>query len=252
MYHSNGFGAFGAYPSAAPMPPVYKPPAPFVGTDTSSKDPVLQRARIFAGNLNTHRISRNDIIEAFSQYGHMIGLTVFKGYAFIQYSNSAEADLAISAMHGFNWHGSALDVKLAVPGIKDAVVETTGTKRPASEAGASPVKRTRLGDVQKLNRDYAAGLEELPALFTHFGQADTLICGECRFVTNDLGAYVAHKKTPCSVQQRPEGEPEALQCFSCEMQFENSWQLVKHLTEKHQLTLFKPLTGNGNGVVKAE
>uniref|UniRef100_A0A915A1E9 RRM domain-containing protein n=1 Tax=Parascaris univalens TaxID=6257 RepID=A0A915A1E9_PARUN len=89
-----------------------------VGFDTSSKEPHLIRARVFIGNLNTKMITRDEIIGLFSGYGDLLGVTVMKGYAFVQYSNGDDADRAVIDLNGRIWNGSLLDVKLAVSGMK--------------------------------------------------------------------------------------------------------------------------------------
>lgn len=65
-------------------------------------------ARVFVGNINTNLVTREELIQLFSAYGQLLGCTVFKGFAFMQYSNQAEADLATSALNGYNWNGSVL------------------------------------------------------------------------------------------------------------------------------------------------
>jgi RNA recognition motif-containing protein len=60
------------------------------------------------GSLATNSISRDDIIQMFQTYGTVIGVSVFQGYAFIQYQQPNEADMSVSALNGYNWNGSLL------------------------------------------------------------------------------------------------------------------------------------------------
>uniref|UniRef100_A0AC35GWX1 C2H2-type domain-containing protein n=1 Tax=Panagrolaimus sp. PS1159 TaxID=55785 RepID=A0AC35GWX1_9BILA len=66
---------------------------------------------------------------------------------------------------------------------------------------------------------------------------DVLMCGECRFRTNDINEFADHKSRKCSNTTKPPSEPESIQC--CENTFESSWKLLQHLTDKHNLNLYR-------------
>ena len=212
-----------------------------ISYDTSSREPNAMRARVFVGNLNTGRVSRDDVIQLFKAYGTLAGVTLFKGYAFVQYSNSAEADLSVSALNGYNWNGNVLDVKLAVPGVKPS--NAFGSKRgPDVFFG---VKRQRLDQVNALNKTYAEKLEEMPEFVSHDETPDTLVCGSCRFVCSRLSDFIEHRKGECTFF-KGEGEPTKLQCFTCTDDFSDSWSLVLHLTSVHKLALYKEPNGTNS------
>lgn len=234
--YSNVFSSFGYGPSG------YAPKSE-VSYDTSSKDPVLMRARVFIGNLNTNRVTREDVIQISRAYGTVTGVTLFKGYAFIQYHSPAEADLAVSALAGYNWNGQILDVKLACgpsPGGKPTITNFGPTKRSPENVFGKKTEAVKHQAEQNnaQNKAYIESLQEYPDMVDHPGAPDTMICGSCRFVTKSIFEYIEHRKNPCSFYKQ-EGEPMRLQCFTCTDEFTNSWDLVQHLTATHKLVLYK-------------
>jgi len=219
-----------------------------VSYDTSAKDPNSLRCRVFVGNLNTTRIGRDEIIALFRNYGTITGCTVFKGYAFMQFIHPPEADLSVNALNGYNWNGSVLDVKLASFGAKSSAVPSAqgqnhfGSTAKKSHDGPGGVKRPAAMSMSGLsvneqNKKFAANLENVD-FESHEFTPDTLVCGECRFVTKLVSNFVEHRKKPCTFF-KPEGEPLKLQCFTCKGEFSNSWALLQHLQTLHKMMLFR-------------
>lgn len=62
---------------------------------TNSTDPQSINSRIFVGNLNTFVITKEDVERIFQRYGKILGISMHKGYAFIQFSTEAEARGAV-------------------------------------------------------------------------------------------------------------------------------------------------------------
>ncbi|VDM95438.1 unnamed protein product [Thelazia callipaeda] len=229
-----------------------------VSFDTSSKEPHLVRARVFVGNINTNTITRDDIIRLFSAYGTLLGVTVFKGYAFIQYGSSAEADLAVGALNGYGWNGSILDVKLAIAGMKSHNVTSTvstsnGMKRSAenfSGSNASP-KKERLDDYgkgaaaqNKRNRHFVTIDNTDRRNLYKTGMPDTLICGGCRFVTSDFEEFREHRKCACpansdDVEGEVEQEEIKWQCSMCDEMCKSGGLLIAHALDRHNIRLLR-------------
>lgn len=66
------------------------------GTNTTSREPHLERARLFVGNIEPNHTHRRDLTKLFSQYGDVMGVSVHKGYAFVQMDRERTANRAIN------------------------------------------------------------------------------------------------------------------------------------------------------------
>uniref|UniRef100_A0A914ZC67 RRM domain-containing protein n=1 Tax=Panagrolaimus superbus TaxID=310955 RepID=A0A914ZC67_9BILA len=237
-----------------------------IGYDTNSKDVERMKARVFVAGLG-HNVSRDQIIELFACYGHITGATLFKGYAFIQYSNSTEADLATMALNGYTWNKSMLEVKCAFDPAKGG--DLMPTKRPKRDGGP-PEKRAKIDkNYQQQNQQQQqqhepaaiapsmtnnstpviqqaqANINQIPAqiLLKTDIIPDMFICGGCQLYTNSFEAFIEHRQIPCSTSksQKSEGEPEQFRCFTCSNAFITSWELLYHLRVSHEITMYKNL-----------
>ncbi|XP_023695308.1 heterogeneous nuclear ribonucleoproteins C1/C2 isoform X2 [Paramormyrops kingsleyae] len=80
---------------------------------TNKTDPRSLNSRVFIGNLNTLLVTKADVEAIFSKYGKIVGCSVHKGYAFVQYSNERNARAAVAGEDGRMIVGQVLDINLA-------------------------------------------------------------------------------------------------------------------------------------------
>jgi radial spoke head protein 4A len=86
--------------------------------NTNSADPKLLYSRVFIGNLASDKLEREDLEKMFSKYGRILGITMFKGYGFVQYDSEKEARAAVAGEGGNLVKGRPIDVKIAAEGKK--------------------------------------------------------------------------------------------------------------------------------------
>lgn len=79
-----------------------------VSNITNRMDPNSLRSRLFVGNLNTLHIQKSELEVIFQKYGKIIGLSVHKGYAFIQYADEISARAALTAEDGKSYFNMSL------------------------------------------------------------------------------------------------------------------------------------------------
>ncbi|XP_064416495.1 heterogeneous nuclear ribonucleoprotein C isoform X2 [Latimeria chalumnae] len=98
---------------------------------TNKTDPRSMNSRVFIGNLNTLVVKKGDVEAIFAKYGKIVGCSVHKGYAFVQYANERNARAAVSGEDGRMIAGQVLDINLAAEPKNNR--SKTGMKRSASD-----------------------------------------------------------------------------------------------------------------------
>ncbi|XP_064900418.1 heterogeneous nuclear ribonucleoproteins C1/C2 isoform X2 [Columba livia] len=98
---------------------------------TNKTDPRSMNSRVFIGNLNTLVVKKSDVEAIFSKYGKIVGCSVHKGFAFVQYVNERNARAAVAGEDGRMIAGQVLDINLAAePKVNRG---KGGVKRSAAE-----------------------------------------------------------------------------------------------------------------------
>ncbi len=77
-------------------PPVLSATGVKISNITNSTDPQAINSRIFVGNLNTFTVTKDVVESVFKRYGKIIGISMHKGYAFVQYTNEQDARNAVA------------------------------------------------------------------------------------------------------------------------------------------------------------
>ncbi|XP_077364743.1 RNA-binding Raly-like protein isoform X1 [Festucalex cinctus] len=80
---------------------------------TNKNDPRSLNSRVFIGNLNTAVAKKSDIEAIFAKYGKILGCSVHKGYAFVQYVSERNARAAVAGENARGLAGQPLDVNMA-------------------------------------------------------------------------------------------------------------------------------------------
>ncbi|KAL4234878.1 hypothetical protein ACF0H5_006520 [Mactra antiquata] len=218
----HGMGPMGPIrPQGPPGPGPNLPPASNV-----TNDPRGAHCRIFVGNLNTIAMKKEDVEAIFRRYGMVTGISMHKGYAFVQYGTHDEAKRAAVSEDGKTYAGQTLDINIAsepkkgnkraappmnnannkdTPAQKKVKVEPD-TTNPAANAGGRNL--VSLGSSLKdatidasstsitLSRPTGKALKKT----TISTGNDILICGNCKSLHSSLATFVQHKKQKCELK----------------------------------------------------
>ncbi|KAK2104347.1 hypothetical protein P7K49_018203, partial [Saguinus oedipus] len=67
---------------------------------TNKPDPHSLNSCVFTGNLSTPVVKKSDVEAIFSKCGEIVGCSVHKGFAFVQYVNERNAPAAVAGEDG--------------------------------------------------------------------------------------------------------------------------------------------------------
>lgn len=251
-------------------PPAVPPPTTMtrVGNHTNSSDPQSVNSRVFVGNLNTYVVGKEEVERIFSRYGRLIGISMHKGYAFVQYTDTWDARNAVVGEDGRTVAGQLLDVNMVSEPKPHQVNRKRSVFHPGSFLSMSrgslvpPFKKARtelLGTRPSLPRFTDKEQASIDALYNN-GEPDILICGNCKEVFPGIHKLIEHKKQSCKLRftcrcqhtSSPPGAPAIPVCAQCQSRQNTWWDLVQHFQTSHSSLLYLKDEELANMDVKAE
>uniref|UniRef100_A0A914P359 RRM domain-containing protein n=1 Tax=Panagrolaimus davidi TaxID=227884 RepID=A0A914P359_9BILA len=116
---------------------------PSVSSLINSEDPSI--GRVFVGNLKKTHVSREDLVGLFKCCGNVLGATLFKGHALIQFSSQTEAELCVQTLNGYTWEGSELIVKILTLYSKNDAIDHSNVSQNFSNILTSSINNNNKG-----------------------------------------------------------------------------------------------------------
>jgi len=202
-----------------------------VGNQTSSQDPQAVNSRIFVGNLNTFQVTKTDVEKVFQRYGRIAGISMHKGYAFVQFTSPFDARSACLGEDGRSISGQVIDVNMVSEpkpnhGQQKANSSALGNKgigqkRTHGDSGigegeeAGQVIQTDLdgnyihGGKQARTDKSGVGVDSSTpqrrsplnlANLKTYDKPDTLICGNCKEMFRNIVDIINHKRHYCKLR----------------------------------------------------
>uniref|UniRef100_A0A8B9UYS0 Heterogeneous nuclear ribonucleoprotein C n=1 Tax=Anas zonorhyncha TaxID=75864 RepID=A0A8B9UYS0_9AVES len=84
---------------------------------TNKTDPRSLNSRVFIGNLNTLVVKKSDVEAIFAKYGKIVGCSVHKGFAFVQFVAERNARAAVAGEDGRMIAGQVLGERSGGTGV---------------------------------------------------------------------------------------------------------------------------------------
>lgn len=213
------------------------------GNTTNSKNPVALESRVFIGNLNTVKLNKIDVEHIFSKYGIPTGISLHKGYGFVQYQTPAEARYAVDGEHGKMYASQVIDCNVVADKNKKTALKRQASDKCLKSNGSQGIKQACVSAVSSNSEDQIYTTQSTADLY-HYSDPDVLICGNCKQMFPSLDALILHKKKKCILKfqckcEEKAREPSSFQCATCDSTFTSCWELCKHCQTEHQLQLYK-------------
>ncbi|XP_022091938.1 heterogeneous nuclear ribonucleoprotein C-like isoform X1 [Acanthaster planci] len=179
-----------------------------ISNNTNSNDPKSRESRLFVGNLNPEGMTQDKLEEIFGRHGQIVGISVHKGYAFIQYATKEEARNACRLEQGRVINFQPMDINIVADPNPNRGKGFKRVQNPAYYNGSGYVD--------------PATLPLIPAA----SQAGPPAAKKVR-------RFMEH------TQMDAEGdEPSSWTCAYCKEESPTCWSLVKHVASTHQTRIY--------------
>ncbi|GFS49420.1 RNA-binding protein Raly [Nephila pilipes] len=220
-----------------------------VGNHTNSSDPQSVQSRVFVGNLNTYVVGKEEVERIFSRYGRLIGISMHKGYAFVQYTDTWDARNAVVGEDGRTVAGQLLDVNMVSEPKPHQVNRKRSLFSPATFVNVNRVSLPKAGALGSGTQTFSPRFTDKssihPTLYNN-GEPDILICGNCKEVFPGIHKLIEHKKQSCKLRftcrcqhtSSPPGAPAMPVCAQCQSRQNTWWDLVQHFQVAHNALLY--------------